>query len=160
MTDTDEVTSKSPRLLITLAITVTSALTFAALLIEDLNGFDDLEFDDLPWGLILRYMVTMALGGAVAGFLLAGMFGRRRIGGWFLAILGGVVATLLAGLLGSFFGWLPDYLSAGDQPNALVSILAGALVPIFAFAGRPVLFLLWVMLIVATHLLARRARHP
>ena len=160
MTDTDAVTGKSPRLLITVAIAVTSALTFAALLIEDLNGFDDLEFDDLPWGLILRYMVTMALGGAVAGFLLAGMFGRRRFGGWFLAILGGVVATLLAGLLGSFFGWLPDYLSPGNQPNALVSILAGALVPIFAFAGRPILFLLWVVLIVATHLLARRARHP
>lgn len=149
---------KSPRLLVAMMIAVTSAITFAALLIEDLNGFDDLDFSDLPWNLITRYMITMALGGAVAGFLLAGMFGRKSIGGWCLALLGGVLVTLLAGLLGSFFGWLPDYFSEGSTPSALVSILAGALVPIFAFAGQILLFVMWLVLLAVTHVFAARVR--
>ena len=150
-------TGRSPRFLVALVIAVTCALTFAIVPIEDTAAFDDMSVGDLPWGLILRYMLTSALGGLIAGYLLAGLFGRRGAVGWILALIGGGLAMLLAGLLGSFFGWIPDTFSEAGAPSPLVAVPAGALIPIFAFVGRPILFLVWIAVVLATHTLSARA---
>ena len=77
---------------------------FFVLLAGELPGRESADWDDLPTGIVVRYIVTMALGSAVAGWLLAGLFGRRGAAGWLLALLGAVAATMVAGLLGSALG--------------------------------------------------------
>ena len=131
---------------------------FFVLLAGDLPGRESAEWDDLPTRLVVRYIVTMALGSAAAGWLLAGLFGRRGVGGWLLALVGAVVATMVAGLLGSALGLLPDLLRDGWQSADIIPILFGLAVLPLAFVGKPLLLAGWLGLIALTHVWARQAR--
>ncbi|WP_297977620.1 hypothetical protein, partial [uncultured Amaricoccus sp.] len=131
---------------------------FFVLLAGELPGRESADWDDLPTGIVVRYIVTMALGSAVAGWLLAGLFGRRGAAGWLLALLGAVAATMVAGLLGSALGLLPDLLRDGWQSSDLIPILFGLAVLPLAFVGKPLLLAAWLGLIALTHVWARQAR--
>jgi hypothetical protein len=145
-------------MVVALMMALTGAMFFFVFLAEDLNALTEAERANLPVGLILRYVVAMGLGGALAGALLAGMFGRRGVLGWVLAGLGGILVTLVAGMLGSAVGMLPDLLADGWQMADLIPILFGLLVLPLAMAGKPFVAIVWLALIVATHVLAGRAR--
>lgn len=155
---TTEAAGRSPRATVALMMAITGAMFFFVFVAEDASNIPDLKWSDLPLGLILRYLLAMGLGGALAGALMAGLFGRGGIGGWALAALGGVLATLIAGLLGSATGIVPDLLADGWQVADLIPILFGLLVLPLAMAGKPLIALVWLALIVTTHLLAARAR--
>lgn len=131
---------------------------FFVLLAGDLPSLKIGHWSELPWRLIIRYIVTMSLGGGIAGWLLSGLFGRRGIAGWVLAALGAVLATMVAGLIGSALGQLPDLLRDGWQAADMIPIVFGLVVLPLAFAGKPLLFLAWAVLVGLTHVLASRAR--
>ena len=149
---------RSARHVTTVMMALVGAGLFFVLLAGDLPGRGAAEWDDLPRGIVLRYILTMALGSAAAGWLLAGLFGRRGVAGWLLALLGAVAATVVAGLLGSALGLLPDLLRDGWQMSDLVPILFGLAVLPLAFVGKPLLLVAWLGLIALTHVWARQAR--
>ncbi|SDL87709.1 hypothetical protein [Aliiruegeria lutimaris] len=153
-----EKSSAGPRRVVALMMALTGAMFLFFLLREDVQNFTALEWSDLPMALVLRYLVAMALGGALSGWLLAGFFGRAGVSGWALAGVGGVIATLLACLVGSAFGRLPELLADGWQLADLIPVMAGLLVPVFAMAGQPLIAAGWVVIVVLTHILAGRAR--
>ena len=68
-----------------LMMAVVGVLIFTVLLVEDVGLLPQDASASLPWGLIGQYAVAMAMGGALAGALLSGLFGRGGAGGWFLA---------------------------------------------------------------------------
>ncbi len=154
----DERRGDSPRALVAGVMALLGAMFFAVLLGDDVENFTGTEWADLPPALILRYLLAMGLGGALAGWLLAGMFGRAGVAGWAVAAIGGVIATCCAGLFGSAVGLLPDLLTDGWQISDLIPILFGLLVLPLSMAARPFLALGWVVLIVVTHVLAKRRR--
>jgi hypothetical protein len=160
MTLADPRPAPSPRPVVAATLAFASAFFFVVLLFEDFADLAGADLSRLPWGAVLRYVAAMALGGALAGALLAGLFGRRGWPGWLLAGLGGVVATTFAGVLGSLFGLLPDIVSDGWQRRDAVAIGSGALVLPFAAVGWPFLLVLWAALIARAHLRARRLRAP
>jgi hypothetical protein len=135
----------------------TGAGFFFIFVLQDLTA-GVVRWSDLPAGLVVRYIVAMGLGGGVAGWLLAGLFGRRGLAGWPLAILGGIVATTVSGLLGSAVAFLPDVLADGWDVVDVIPIVYGLAIVPLTFAARPTLFFVWLALIVATHLWARHAR--
>lgn len=141
-----------------LIIALIGAVLFGAFVLQDIRIHPELGPQDLPWGLILRYGVAMTLGGALIGFLFCGLFGRSGFGGWLLAILGGVLAASLSGLIGSAFGLLPDLLADGFSTADAIQIGAGLLVLPFAAGGQPILLPIVATLIVATHLWCKRWR--
>jgi len=147
-----------PRRVVAGMMALTGALFFFAFLLEDVPAGSDVDWTGLPWVLILRYILAMGIGGALAGLVLAGLFGRRGVSGWILALIAGIVATLFAGLLGSAVGLLPDLLADGWRINDLIPIAFGLLVIPLSFAGQPVLPAIWLVLILATHIWARRLR--
>ncbi|NDR56549.1 hypothetical protein [Aliiruegeria sabulilitoris] len=159
MTDSSsEVRAATPRRVVALMMAPTSAMFLFFLLREDVQNFTELEWADLPWMTVLLYLLSMGLGGALAGWLLAGLFGRGGVLGWALAGVGGVVTTLLACLVGAGFGRLPELVADGFQLADLISVLAGLLIPVFAMAGQPLVAVVWCGLIVLTHIRAGRAR--
>ncbi len=95
---------RSVRLFVAGMMALASALLFVALLFEDFSALAAADPSQVPWSLMLRYVVSMTFGGAIAGYLLSGMFGRSGIFGWFLALAGGVFTSIFAGILGSFVG--------------------------------------------------------
>ena len=125
---------------------------------QEIAGLPQEARGDIPWGLIFRYLIAFGLAGALLGFLVAGVFGRKGVAGWLLAFLGGVVVAIFGGVLGSFFGLVPDILSGGFENGVAVSVASGALLPFFALAGRPFLVALWLGLVVFAHVLAKRRR--
>lgn len=146
------------KLVAALMMAIIGALLFSAFVMQDIRIHPELGPQDLPWGLIIRYGVAMTLGGALAGYLLCGTFGRGGVGGWVLALLGGVIAASLSGLLGSAFGLLPDMLSDGFSLSEAIQIVAGLLVLPLAAIEEPVLIPAVAALIAATHILCKRRR--
>ncbi|WP_170386893.1 hypothetical protein [Ruegeria atlantica] len=112
-------------------------------------------------GLVVRYVIAMTLGGAIMGYLLASMFGRNGFGGWVLALLGGLISTLVAGACGSLLGLLPDILDDGWQASDLVSILFGFLVLPIAAVDKLGSSAIWLAAIAVTHMMSKydRARN-
>ena len=158
MQQLDESTGRSARPVVAGMMALAGALLLFALLFTD---FSDLAASDpaqLPWGLMLRYMVAMAIGGALAGSLLAGLFGRSGLSGWLLALIGGLIASIVAGVVGSFIGQLPDLISGGWQTGMSVAIASGALVLPLALFGWPHLVVVWAAIVAGTHLWVRRRR--
>ena len=136
---------------------VTGAAFFYEFLNDDLhNAGTDVGSTGVP--LALRYLIAMAVGGGLSGAICAGMFGRSGAVGWLWAALGAVLATALAGLLGSFFGLIPDLLADGLTTQHLISAGFGLVLIPLSMVGRPVMIAVWLGLVVAAHLLARRAR--
>lgn len=146
------------RLAVILLLAVASLLLFLALIFEDFGQFAAADWSQLPLGLITRYAISMGLAGAVVGYLLSGMFGKPGLPGWFLALLGGLFVSTLAGLLGSAIGLSPDLVSDGLQIGDFVAIGAGALVLPLAAIGWPFLIPLWLVLVLTAHLVARSRR--
>lgn len=146
------------RTITTVMMALTGASLFIAFMLEDLSGLNADQAAALPRSLVLRYILAMAIGGALAGWLLAGLFGRRGLRGWLLALLGGILTALIAGLLGSAVGLLPDLLADGFSMGDLIAVAFGLFVFPLALAGQPLLFALWLALLALTHLWARRAR--
>lgn len=137
---------------------LSSALLLLVFVVEDFGDFATFMQSNAPWGLILRYLLAMAIAGAICGYLLAGMFGRQGLGGWLLVLLGAIVTATVAGMLGSLIGLLPDLLADGWQTRDLVAVGAGALVLPLAATGWAPLLAIWVALIAATHIWAKRLR--
>ena len=135
-----------------------SAVVAAALAFQDVATLTGESMAEVPWGLILRYVIAFGLAGAGVGFVLAGLFGRRGPVGWLLAFAGWVFVSVLSGAIGSFLGLVPDLVGGAAPTGALISLASGALVPVFALSGRPVLILAWLALFLLTHVLARRHR--
>ena len=133
----------SPRFVASTAMAATGTLFFLALVFEDIADLIDTPLSEIPWALIFRYAVAMAFGGAVSGFVLAGLFGRSGLAGWLLAILGGLAATVIAGVLGSFVGLVPELFTNGWQSTYFVAIASGALILPLAWGGWPVLIPIW-----------------
>ncbi len=65
---------------------------------------------------------------------------------------------MIAGLLGSAMGLLPDLLRDGWQSADIIPILFGLAVLPLAFVGKPLLLAGWLGLIALTHVWARQAR--
>lgn len=150
--------ARSARPAVALCMALLGALFFAAMLVQDMGAMSQVELKDLPSGLVFRYVVAMALGGAAAGWSLAGLFGRHGAVGWLLSFLGGVLVALVAGMVGAAAGLAPDLLADGWQGKDMVPILFGLVVIPSALAGQPILLLVWAALIALAHWLARRAR--
>lgn len=135
-----------------------SLVLFLAMIFEDIGDFAAADWSNIPVGLIVRYAVAMGLGGALAGYVLAGLFGKSGFLGWLLALVGGFLATTFAGIIGSAFGLAPDLLSDGFQASDMLAIGAGALVLPLAVIGWPVLLPVWLALVLLAHVLARKRR--
>lgn len=149
---------RSPRYVTTLMMALIGVLLIAAFMAEDVVATGNVAWADLPKGLMLRYLLAMAIGGALSGWLLCGMFGRGGLGGFVLGFLGSVIATLVAGLFGSAAGLLPDLLRDGWSSSDLIPIFYGLAVLPLAFAGQPLLFAGWLVVMLLTHLWARSIR--
>ena len=143
---------------VTIVLALASMLLFISLVFEDMGELTDTDWANLPIGLITRYLIAMGLGGALAGYFLSGLFGRTGLLGWFLTMLGGVLAATFAGLLGSAIGLSPDLLSDGLQTRDIVAIGAGALVLPLALTGWPILLPIWISLLSTAHICARKRR--
>lgn len=143
----------------TAMMALTGLIFFAAFVSQDLGMLPNAETGQLPWGLIIRYAIAMAGGGALAGFLLRGLFGRGTFGGWLLAGLGGILASLIAGIFGSAFGLLPDLLADGFDMADLVQAAFGVLVVPLTILEQPILLLVLLGMIVGTHIMAKSARN-
>ncbi|MFV0335172.1 MAG: hypothetical protein ACK5JR_14015 [Tropicimonas sp.] len=125
---------------------------------EDAQNLAHAGWADLPVPLMAQALFFMGLGGALAGWLLADLFGRRGVAGWALAGSGGVLATALACLLGVLLGRLPELFGGGLGLADLISLGAALLLPVFAMAGEPLVAGGWVIAIVLTQALAIRTR--
>lgn len=141
-----------------LLMALAGAFFFAVFVSQDVRPNEDLSWRTLPWGLLVRYGVAMVLGGLLAGFLFGGLFGRRGVLGWLLAVIVGILALSLSGLLGSAVGLLPDLLADGYQPRDLVAVAAGVLILPLTLADQPWLLAVLLLLIGGAHVLARRGR--
>lgn len=139
---------------------VMGLMFFGAFVGQDVRIHPEIAFADMPWGLILRYALAMTLGGALAGYLLAGLFGRRGLLGWFVAFVGGLLCALIAGVFGSVIGLVPDLLADGYQTADLVRAALGALVVPLSLIEAPILLPVLVGLLIAAHLLVKRSRTP
>ncbi len=143
-----------PRRPVTFVMAVIGASLFLLFLSRDLpDGLSD-DWAKQNFGLVARYVVAMTLGGALMGYLLAPMFGHSGVGGYALSLVGGVLATLIAGAIGSLFGLLPDLLSDGWQSSDLIAILFGFAVLPLAAAENFGSLLIWLSMVVAAHVLS------
>ncbi|WP_171126984.1 MULTISPECIES: hypothetical protein [unclassified Ruegeria] len=145
---------KAPRRAATLVMAVIGASLFLLFLSRDLPGGLGDDWAKQNFGLVIRYVIAMTIGGAFMGFLLAPMFGRSGVGGWVTALVGGLLSTFIAGAFGSFFGLLPDLLSDGWQASDLVSILFGFAVLPLAAAENISSSLIWLVMVIAAHVLS------
>jgi hypothetical protein len=143
-----------------LMMAVVGVLIFSVLLVGDMSLLPADASTAVPWGLVIRYGVAMAIGGALAGAALAGMFGRAGVGGWLLSLLAGAIASVVAGLLGSAVGLAPDLLRDGFQTGDLIAVGFGAFLAPIALIESWGHLAVWVGLIALTHLLCGKARRP
>jgi len=111
------------------------------------------------WAFVTGTLAFHAVGGFVAGWLLAGAFGRRGVPGWALAVVAGALAMLFAGALGGAIAAVPALLGGGATlTGEAIRIGAAALVTPMALAQAPWLGLLWAAAILVLHLSVARLR--
>ncbi|WP_428928541.1 hypothetical protein [Marinibacterium sp. SX1] len=150
--------STKARLVVTVMMALIGGAFFFGFLAEDMGRASDPGVENVGRGLVLRYIVAMAIGGALAGALCAGLFGHGGVTGWLRAVVGAVLASLLAGLIGSAIGQLPDMAADGLNMTEVISIGFGLVLIPLAMVGQPVMVAVWAALSVATHLMAHRVR--
>jgi hypothetical protein len=143
-----------------LMMAVVGVLVFSVLLLGDIGLLPSDRSTAVPWSLVIRYAVAMAIGGALAGAVLADLFGRAGVGGWLLSLLGGALASVVAGFLGSAVGLAPDLLRDGLQPGDLIAIGFGAFLAPIALLESWGHLAVWFALVALTHLLCAKARRP
>ncbi|NRA99525.1 MAG: hypothetical protein HRU32_06850 [Rhodobacteraceae bacterium] len=108
-------------------------------------------------GLGLWVAIAHGLGGALAGWLMAGSFGRAGIGGWIISLFAVITIILLGGLAGGVMIAVQGMITAGDTVlQAGIRGIIGALAAPVAMANLPGLWLLPPVLTVLAHLLAQR----
>ena len=114
---------------------------------------------------VFGFSLPALLGAGVAGFLLAGWFGRPGIAGWVRMFAGALGTTLLGGLIGGvvLIFWAGTILLLASEGNIwpqadelLVPVKIGVLIAIMWPAKYPWLVPVWVTMMVLIHL---RARH-
>jgi hypothetical protein len=110
------------------------------------------------WAFVTGTLVFHALGGAVAGWALAGLFGRAGPVGWPLAALGGALASIAAGVLGGAASGLPALLAGASPVAGAVRLATAAFVTPLAVAAQPLLGAVWLASVLGLHLVARRLR--
>ena len=96
-------------------------------------------------------------------FLERRSFGRRGTIGIVLALLGGVLATLLTGIIGAATTALPTALATRSLSQELIAVGFGALSYPMAAAGAPNAAAIWFAIVAVTHVFAwlmRRKRQP
>jgi hypothetical protein len=107
-------------------------------------------------GRIGVFAACHGLGGAVAGALADGLFGRAGAAGWALALLGGVAVTIAGGLLGgAVFGLLGTPGAGAPLVEGAIRVGMGPLTVPLAVAQRPALAAIWLVGIVAARLWRR-----
>ena len=146
------------RITAALMMALLGALLFAAFVLQDIRLRPDLPAGELPWGLMIRYGLAMTLGGAIAGLLFSGLFGRSGAGGWVLTLIAGILAAAISGVLGSAVGLLPELLTDGLNTTEIVRVAAGLLILPLAIVEQPWLAIVLVLLLVITHLRCHAAR--
>ena len=100
-----------------------------------------------------------ALGGAIAGYALAGLFGRAGAGGWLVALLGATLATLLGGLLGGGAAALYGVVTGtANFTTEMIRIGLGAVTTPLAIAEGPWLTVVWLAAWGVAHWTARGVR--
>lgn len=141
------------RLCTAAALSVAGAMVMIAILVSLGDGLQDAE----------TFLPSAALGALLSGLLFAGFFGKsgRKASLWCLA------GALLATGLGSFLGGvsLGVILSVIDgypsgEPLYLLQIGAFAflVVMLFAPSEQPLIVLLWLVLMLGVHVIARLTR--
>jgi hypothetical protein len=135
-----------------------AALAFGfalAFLYEDRAAAPDAEG---LWGFVTGTLVFHAAGGAIAGWALAGLFGRTGVAGWALSALGGALASLAAGVLGGAMAGLPALLGGGSAVAGAVRLATAGFVTPLAVAAQPWLGGVWLATILGLHVVTRRLR--
>lgn len=150
--------SRRARLIVAVMMAIAGAVFFYEFFRDDMANLSESAQADVSSALVIRYLVALAIGGAVAGAITAGLFGRNGVAGWAVAFLGAVLASLLTGLIGSAIGRFPDLIADGFGLNDVVAIGFGLVLIPLSMVDRPTLFAAWLVLMVATHLWARSAR--
>ena len=90
------------------------------------------------WGEVAFLAATQAAGGALAGYLLATLFGRRGVIGWIVATVGAILVCLLGGLLGGGLFGLREIIGGGDELiQGLIRLGFGPLNAPLAIAETP-----------------------
>lgn len=151
-------TSFKPKHVVAGAMALVGVTLFVTVLHNDLANLSDSRSASAPIGLIIRYVLAMAVGGAIVGYALSGLFGRPGIIGWILALIAGAIATIGSGLIGSLVGLLPDLLSDGFQAGDLIAVAAGTLILPFALSDDVWLAVLWPAMIGAVHFVVRKIK--
>ncbi|MEM8731064.1 MAG: hypothetical protein AAGF79_14225 [Pseudomonadota bacterium] len=151
--------SRKARLTVIVLMAILGATFFFGFLSEDMGHVTEEQRDTVSQTLVLRYIVAMALGGAIGGAITAGLFGRHGVLGWLLGFVGGVLASLLGGFFGSALGLVPDLISSGFVLPDVVAVGFGFVLIPLSLVGEPLMVAVWLALVVITHVLARRARN-
>ncbi|SFC06157.1 hypothetical protein [Tropicimonas isoalkanivorans] len=149
-------TGSSARGVVAAMMALVMALLVLTMMLEDRT--DDLSQVEGLGSFVAGQIATQAFAGAICGWLLATFFGRSGGVGWVLSVLGGLLVTLLAGALAGVLQSLPEILSEGLALTEALKVAVGLLVVIFASAGRPMVAVGWLALILLTHVLAARQR--
>lgn len=114
------------------------------------------------FGSDLGFCRCAAAGAFVAGFVLAGGFGRAGLGGWALAALSFIGATLIGAACAVLFMPLEALIASLDLPNITMGFLGGlAMGPIYVVemvTSTSAVLLPWVGSILGIHLLAQYLR--
>ncbi|MGI9366562.1 MAG: hypothetical protein ACR2O8_15370 [Rhizobiaceae bacterium] len=134
-------------------------ILFVTVVHNDLAALSASRSANAPTGLIIRYALAMAIGGALAGFALSRLFGRTGVLGWIWALIAGILATIGSGLIGGLFGRLPELLSDGFQAGDLIAVAAGTLILPFALGDDVWLAILWLAMILAAHVWKRHLQN-
>ncbi|MEM9248309.1 MAG: hypothetical protein AAGB05_06375 [Pseudomonadota bacterium] len=148
-------TGWAPRAIVAVAMAALAVLCVTAFLYEDRAAAGGAEG---LWGFVGSTLVGHALGGAAAGFALAGLFGRPVAVGWALSVVGGLLVALLGGLLGGLFNTIPALLSGASGLEDAIRIGSALLVTPLAIASAPWLGGVWLVAIAGVHLVVRRSR--
>ncbi|PRY26468.1 hypothetical protein CLV78_101564 [Aliiruegeria haliotis] len=153
---TAESSGRTPRTVVALMMAIIAAAFVFTFLLEE-RPTDPGAAEGLT-GFATTQVISQAFGGAIVGWLLAALFGRGGVPGWVLSVIGGTLATLLAGAVGGLIFSLPTMLSSGFEIQEAINIGIGALTVPLAAAGRPLVLVVWLVLILLTHIIAKRAR--
>ena len=103
-----------------------------------------------------------AAGAVVAGFLLAGGFGRSGAGGWALAALSFAGATLIGAAIAVLFLPLEAFVARLDLPDIalgfLGSLAMGPLYVVEMVTSKGAVLLPWIGSVLGIHLIALRLK--
>ncbi len=147
--------NKKQKVIVSVVMACIGLVLFLAVVLGDSTPETEVLVDEQNTELLLRYAVSMALGGGVLGLLASSLFGRRGVIGWIIALFAGALTTLFAGLVGSLIALLPDRLADGWQSSDLFPILSGALIPVFALYDWACFALVLPVVILLVHFWVR-----